>query len=65
MSNLLLNKIQKVINFSEKDLETRLFNLKQQRNIFYSFRCYPRPKSSPYDEEIKEIEKILKKEVIE
>lgn len=47
------------------DLETRLFNLKQQRNIFYSFRCYPRPKSSPYDEEIKEIEEILKKEAIE
>ena len=40
--------------------ETKLFNLKQMRNQYFSFRCYPRPKTSPYDEEIKELEKKLK-----
>ena len=41
--------------------ETRLFNLKQMRNQYFSFRCYPRPKTSPYDGEIDELEKKLKK----
>ena len=47
---------------NEKEMKTRLFNLKQMRNIYMSFRCYPRPKSSPYDEEIKELEEKVKKQ---
>lgn len=42
------------------DLETKLFNLKQMRSIYYQFGHKPRPKTSPYDEEIEEIEKQLK-----
>lgn len=43
-----------------KEMHRRLFNLRQMRNIYYSQRCYPRPKSSPYDAEIKELEEKLK-----
>lgn len=42
-----------------KELQRRLFNLKQMRSIFYQQRCYPRPKSSPYDVEIRELEEKL------
>lgn len=42
------------------DLETKLFNLKQMRSIYYQFGHKPRPKTSPYDEEIAELEKQLK-----
>ena len=41
--------------------EARLFNLKQMRNQYLWFRCYPRPKTTPYDKEIAELEKKLKK----
>ena len=44
--------------------EIRLFNLKQMRNQYFSFRCYPRPKTSPYDKEIDELEKKLKEEQV-
>jgi len=37
----------------------RLFNLKQMRSNYLCFRCYPRPKTSPYDQEIAELEKQL------
>lgn len=47
-------------NVLMNDLETKLFNLKQMRSIYYQFGHKPRPKTSPYDEEIEEIEKQLK-----
>lgn len=43
----------------KKKQEMRLFNLKQMRAKYYSFRCYPRPKTSPYDEEIEQLEMEL------
>lgn len=42
---------------SDDKLEIRLSHLKQMRSEFYRFRHYPRPKTSPYDKEIEEIEK--------
>lgn len=39
--------------------EIRLSQLKTMRNIYYQQKCYPRPKSSPYDNEIEELEKII------
>lgn len=41
---------------NKEKLEARLFNLKQQRAIYFSYRCYPRPKTSPYDKEIAKLE---------
>ena len=45
-----------------KKLEARLFNLKQMRNeyLFKWARCTPRPKTTPYDKEIRELEELLK-----
>ena len=42
-------------------LETRLFNLKQMKNeyLFKWARCTPRPKHTPYDAEIENLERIL------
>ena len=37
----------------------RLCELKHMRAFFYSQRCTPRPKSSPYDARIKELEQLL------
>ena len=45
---------------NKEEMQRRLFNLKQMRNTYYSYRCYPRPKSSPYDAEIRELEEKLK-----
>lgn len=40
--------------------EVKLSQLKMMRSNFYMQRAYPRPKSSPYDEEIEELEKKIK-----
>lgn len=48
-----------VMKMNKKEMEIRLFNLKQMRNQYMSFRCYPRPKTSPYDKEIKTLEMKL------
>ena len=42
--------------------EIRLSHLKMMRNNFYMQRAYPRPKTSPYDEEIKELEMKMRSE---
>lgn len=44
---------------NQEEMQRRLFNLKQMRNTYYSYRCYPRPKCSPFDEEIRELEEKL------
>ena len=44
---------------NQKEMQRRLFNLKQMRNTFYSYKCYPRPKCSPFDKEIRELEEKL------
>lgn len=49
-----------MIKLNVDEMKRRLFNLKQMRNFFYSQRCYPRPKKSPYDGEIKKLEEKLK-----
>lgn len=43
----------------KENLEIRLLNLKLMRSKYYSYRCYPRPKTSPYDAEIEELERKL------
>ena len=48
---------------NQEEMQRRLFNLKQMRNIFYSQRCYPRPKNNPYDAEIRELEEKLEEKV--
>ena len=42
--------------------ETRLSQLKQMRANYYSFGHRPRPKTSPYDKEIAELEKQIEME---
>jgi len=45
---------------NKEEMQRRLFNLKQMRNTYYSYRCYPRPKCSPFDKEIRELKEKLK-----
>lgn len=47
------------VEMNQEEMQRRLFNLKQMRNTYYSYRCYPRPKCSPFDKEIRELEKKL------
>lgn len=42
--------------------EIRLSQLKMMRSQYYMQRAYPRPKTSPYDEEIRELERKMRGE---
>lgn len=50
-----------IVTFSAETIEMigRLWDLESMQRQYMEFRCYPRPKSTPYDAEITELKRLL------